>query len=248
MNKTLLVLAIVLKSLFVFSQEITLTGKVYHYAVGIKEERKIYFTFDETPFSEQHFLKYTENYEYEWKISINRLKKDSIKSVYFSIDAKTNHLERDNCVQEIRLDSLLANDTYLKKKNSSIDCDLILDYTCPIFVNHHPPFCDGPFCHQFLGDYLLEIESLPYEVKISEDQLNNNLIIKGIEKGIYSDNMGIWKYDSTSQMLSFNFYIKLNAALGLMKMIEPKTFAFKVTEVDGVLQFESDEFELKKIN
>jgi hypothetical protein len=120
MNKTLLVLVIVLKSLFVFSQEITLTGKVYHYAVGIKEERKIYFTFDETPFSEQHFLKYTENYEYEWKISLNQLKKDSIKSVYFSIDANSNHLERDNCVQEIKLDSLLANDPYLKKKNSSI--------------------------------------------------------------------------------------------------------------------------------
>lgn len=126
---------------------------------------------------------------------------------------------------------------------------MILDLKCP------PPLlfdgvsnwnaikhCDGPFCAKIPGRYTIEIDGVTYPLQL--DDINNPVVLKEVEKGLFHEKYGIWKYDSTSQTLTLSLWLKGNEASGLLKIIETETYRFKVIEAE--MQFDSPDFKLSR--
>ncbi len=230
-----------------FTQNIKLSGEVYGYTVrqATGKDKKLYYTFDENPFSAQKFIKYSKDYTYEWELALKEIKNENIKQVTFSTDPAINLQDQHACLHKIRLDRILESKRFRDQKNIQIDCDILLDFNCESTPYYGAKEED---LVRFIGTYAMTRENETYGIVLRDFAFRFvSSPTKGNTINLLPEEFGSWSFDPSSKTLILNVYLIRKKYFGLMKKTKYQ-YTFDVIENEDKILFKSDKFQFKKLH
>ena len=247
LKKAVLLLSLFFISYSSHSQQITLSGEVYGFAVREinKGEGKLYYTFDNQEFEEDNFITYSSSFNYTWEMSIKKIKERGIKELIFSPDTTVDLSSSYPCVHRVKIGEIVALEQFKKQRSISLDCDIMLDFLCEASVYYG---AKDQQLERFIGNYKMtssDMEVKNVSLKDFAFRYTSRSSVK--DENLLHEEYGYWRYDANSSKLTFISWLRRNTYLGLMHR-EKATYHFEVTETAGQMTFKSDDYELIKLN
>jgi hypothetical protein len=241
MKKLLLTSVLLLISSVIFSQNIEISGKIWtNYE---KEQGK--------KFNPAVFITYDKKKNFVFKMSIAKIKKDSIKMIVFAIDPETQirtHTPGEIInvdfskityhTNEINIGEIANSEEFRSLTTIKLKTDLLLYAES---YSTMPPKSDS----RFFGNYHFELNDTLYKIKLEEyDRLSSSL--SKATKDYMTEETGSWSFDENTKELIFDIDYQRNKRYDFI-IRKSYRLKFIVKELQDRMTFEAKKGILIKV-
>jgi hypothetical protein len=224
----------------VFAQYLVLKGHLI--CCDNAQKGNIYYSINEKGFNKRHFIRYDKTTGYQFKISIEKIRKENIKTLNFSTEVLQDTKSTDACIHKIRVDAILKDTAFINKKSIEITTDLSPDTYCEETV------LSGAFAEgngRFVGEYNFINNGKNRSVRLEDGFYEYKASINFQNEKFYREEAGYWEYNKEKNLLIIHVQYLQNEKFGLL-LFDTASYEFTVNEQAGKLQFTGKQGSLVK--
>lgn len=228
------------------SQKFVFNGSLYGYPIRElkQEDNKLYYSFNKAPFDSTQYIIYSDDYSYEYKISLKKIEKKQINEVSFSKNLPFDLNKFDFCIQTFKLQKLKSN-LNSKKPKIFISSDMYIEgFNCEETF-YYDAKEDGN--EWLVGQYRLDGDSIPQTLSLENSFYVFSSKYDNLDSNYMNSEFGRWGYNKENNTLSIYTWVKTNKNLGII-LKEKRKYTFKVIKEGTDYKFESDKYKLIKSN
>ncbi len=164
--KLTIILALCAFPFLLSAQSLILKGKIL--GEDLPSNRIIYVVQNEDAISVKNSFNYEPNFEYEYKVSLNEIKKEQISTLSFTTDIECNPKDKYACVYKVNIEKNLNNANFDSNQNQIFYTDLFVTENC-IFDLDLQIYATDDGLGDYIGEYLYINDSTKGTILLNND-------------------------------------------------------------------------------